>query len=177
MLGDRPLGRGHIYRLLSNPLYVGRIAHRGESYEGQHAAIIDPETWDAVQKLLGAQAPARGSRAGSARPSPLRGKLFDESGVVLTPSHAVKSGRRYRYYLSRSSHSNSTTSNPEHDRSPRWRLPAREIERRRWNRTAERLCGTEPDIVGQYHDDVGGTLRNRAEFDVWWWLGLRGERQ
>jgi site-specific DNA recombinase len=129
MLGGRPLSRGHIYRLLCNPLYIGRIAHRGESYEGQHPAIIDSETWDAVQKRLASQAPARASRAGAARPSPLRGKLFDESGVVLTPSHAVKSGRRYRYYVSRSSSSISTPANAAHARSPRWRLPAREIER------------------------------------------------
>jgi hypothetical protein len=27
-------------------------------------------------------------------------KLFDESGEGLTPSHAVKGDRRYRYYLS-----------------------------------------------------------------------------
>ncbi len=129
MLGGRPLSRGHIYALLSNPLYTGRIAHRGESYEGQHPAIIDRETWDAVQKQLAAQAPARASRAGAARPSPLRGKLFDESGTVLTPSHTVKSGRRYRYYVSRSSSSISTPANAAHARNPRWRLPAREIER------------------------------------------------
>ena len=129
MLGGRPFSRGHIYRILSNPLYIGRIAHRGESYEGQHAAIIDPETWDAVQKQLAAQAPARASRTGSVRSSPLRGKLFDEAGVVLTPSHAVKSGRRYRYYVSRDSSSISTPANAAHAQSPRWRLPAREIER------------------------------------------------
>ena len=129
MLGGRPFSRGHIYRLLSNPLYIGRIAHREESFEGQHEAIIDSETWNAVQKQLAAQAPARASRAGAARPSPLRGKLFDEAGVVLTPSHAVKSGRRYRYYVSRSSSSISTPGNAAHARSPRWRLPAREIER------------------------------------------------
>ncbi len=129
MLGGRPFSRGHIYALLSNPLYIGRIAHRGESYEGQHAAIIDPETWDAVQKQLAAQAPSRASRTGSVRSSPLRGKLFAESGAVLTPSHTVKSGRRYRYYVSRSSSSISTSANTAHARNPRWRLPAREIER------------------------------------------------
>jgi site-specific DNA recombinase len=128
MLGGRPFSRGHIYSLLSNPLYIGRIAHKGESYEGQQAAIIDPETWDAVQKQLATQAPARGSRAGAARPSRMRGKLFDESGAVLTPSHTVKSGRRYRYYVSRSSSSISTPANAAHAQSPRWRLPAREIE-------------------------------------------------
>ncbi len=129
MLGGRPFSRGHIYALLSNPLYIGRIAHKGESYEGQQAAIIDPETWDAVQKQLATQAPARASRTGSVRSSPLRGKLFDESGAVLTPSHTVKSGRRYRYYISRSSSSISAPANAAHARSPRWRLPAREIER------------------------------------------------
>jgi site-specific DNA recombinase len=129
MLGGRPFSRGHIYALLSNPLYIGRIAHKGESYEGQQAAIIDPETWDAVQKQLATQASARASRTGSVRSSPLRGKLFDESGAVLTPSHTVKSGRRYRYYISRSSSSISAPANAAHARSPRWRLPAREIER------------------------------------------------
>jgi DNA invertase Pin-like site-specific DNA recombinase len=144
MLGGRPFSRGHIYRLLSNPLYIGRIAHKGESYEGKHPAIIDPETWDAVQKQLAAQAPARAPRVGGARPSRLRGKLFDESGVVLTPSHAVKSGRRYRYYVSRSSSSISTPANAEHARSPQWRLPAREIER----------------LVG---DAIAALFANRAE--------------
>jgi len=144
MLGGRSLSRGHIYRLLSNPLYIGRIAHRGESFEGQHPAIIDSETWDAVQKQLAAQAPARASRASAVRPGPLRGKLFDESGVVLTPSHTVKSGRRYRYYVSRNSFSISTPANSAHAQSPRWRLPAHEIER----------------LIG---DAVLALLTNRAE--------------
>ena len=129
MRGDRPFSRGHIYHLLSNPLYIGRIAHHGESYEGQHPAIINSETWDAVQKRLAAQTPTRLPRVAATRPNPLRGKLFDEAGALLTPSHTVKSGRRYRYYVSRNSLSNSKTVNAAHGRSQSWRLPAREIER------------------------------------------------
>ena len=129
MRGGRPFSRGHIYHLLSNPLYIGRIAHNGESYEGQHSAIISPETWDAVQKRLAAQSPPRPLRAAATRPNPLRGKLFDEAGVLLTPSHTVKSGRRYRYYVSRNSPSNSKTVNAAQGRRQSWRLPAREIER------------------------------------------------
>ena len=67
---------------------------------------------------LAAQAPARHFRAGTGSRSLLQGKLFDEAGARLTPSHTVKSGRRYRYYVSRDS-----------GRRPRWRLPADEIER------------------------------------------------
>jgi hypothetical protein len=35
------------------------------------------------------------------QPSLLTGMLFDCSGNSMTPTHAVKKGRRYRYYVSR----------------------------------------------------------------------------
>jgi site-specific DNA recombinase len=41
--------RGHIYRLLSNLIYTGRIAHKGQLYPGQHPALIEHETWTAVR--------------------------------------------------------------------------------------------------------------------------------
>ena len=126
--GGQPLSRGHIYHLLSSPVYIGRIPHNGESYEGQHPAIIDLELWNAVQKRLAAQAPDRPARTGVRNRSPLQGKLFDEAGALLTPSHAVKSSRRYRYYVSRDP-TPSARANAAADRSRRWRLPAREIER------------------------------------------------
>src|SRR5262249_26519894 len=100
MRGGRPLSRGHIFKLLSNPRYAGRIAHRGKIYDGQHPAIIDAETWDRVQTTLAANTHARFSNVRASEPSPLMGKLFDETGAPLTPTHAVKSGRRYRYYVS-----------------------------------------------------------------------------
>ena len=122
--GGRLLSRGHIYRLLGNPLYVGRIAHKEKTYEGQHPAIVDRETWEAVQATLAGNARATSSSARSTDPSPLLGKLFDETGAPLTPSHAVKSGRRYRYYISRRL-IDGTVASGENG----WRLPAREIER------------------------------------------------
>ena len=56
--------------------------------------------------------------------SPLTGKLFDDSGQSLTPSHAVKGERRYRYYVSR----NLINGAADSGRSG-WRLPAPQIER------------------------------------------------
>jgi len=129
MRGGRPLSRGHIYHLLSNPLYVGRVAHCGETHEGQHPAIVDREIWEAAQNQLAEQAPTRTTRTNSSKRSPLCGKLFDEAGDLLTPSHAVKSERRYRYYVSRNRTSNSKTAKRARSRSRGWRLPAREIER------------------------------------------------
>ncbi len=124
--GGRPMSRGYIYRLLSNPLYIGRIAHKGKTYEGRHPAIIDAETWDAVQANLAANSRERSSATRLSDPSPLMGKLFDETGAPLTPSHAVKSGRRYRYYVSRGLIDGTVTKASRRDG---WRLPAGEIER------------------------------------------------
>ena len=121
MRGGRPFGRGHLYHLLKNPLYIGRIPHNGESHPGQHPAIVDLEMWEAVQQKLAAKGPSRRARSG--RRSPLQGKLFDEAGIPLVATHTVKSGRRYRYYVSREGDP------APNGRTPPWRLPAREIER------------------------------------------------
>ena len=126
MRGGRPLSRGALYKLLSNPLYAGKIAHKGAVHEGQHEAIIDAETWEAVQVKLASNTHDRRSGIRTTEPSQLAGKLFDEAGIPLTPSHATKAGRRYRYYVSK--HLISGTVD-ESDARDGWRLPAREIER------------------------------------------------
>ena len=126
--GGLPFGRGSLYHLLSNPIYVGRVPHKEESHEGQHEAIVEVDTWEAVQRKFSEQAPPVSRTNGEHHSSPLRGKLFDESGVRLTPSHTVKSGRRYRYYVSRPN-PNAASLSSGNNHKPRWRLPGREIER------------------------------------------------
>ena len=61
---------------------------------------------------------------GTTKSCALISKLFDESGEGLTPSHAVKGDRRYRYYVSRSLMKGSAA-----QVDGGWRLPAAEIER------------------------------------------------
>ncbi len=98
--GGNHFDRGHLQHILSNPVYAGRIRHKQQVYEGQHPAIIVPEIWDTVQDMLQGRASiARGSRK-KATTSLLAGKLFDETGDRLTPSHSRKNGRRLRYYIS-----------------------------------------------------------------------------
>ena len=109
--------------LLANPIYTGRIAHRGRLYPGQHPALIDDETWTAVQDQLRAHARDHGRRAKAAEPSLLAGLLVDAQGERLTPSHAVKKGRRYRYYVSAAL----ITAGAKDD-TPSWRLAALQIE-------------------------------------------------
>ncbi len=94
------LGLGHIYRILTNPIYIGKISHKGILSDGQHEAIIDPKVWQKVQEMLQANNARERDQPNAAVSSPLAGIIFDEQGERLTPSHAVKGGRRYRYYIS-----------------------------------------------------------------------------
>src|SRR6184192_3808443 len=120
--GGTQFSRGHLYTLLSNPIYTGHIAHKGELHPGQQAALIDDESWSAVRDQLAANTINHRRRAKAADPSLLAGLLVDARGERLTPSHAVKKGRRYRYYVSAALVSDAGT-----DREG-WRLAAREIE-------------------------------------------------
>ena len=96
-----PFGRGNLYHLLSNPIYVGRIRHRDQIYDGEHEAIIPIDLFERVQQLLANQAPARRSTTNQSEPHLLTGIVFDEAGERLRPVHANKKGTRYRYYVSR----------------------------------------------------------------------------
>ena len=121
--GGQPLGRGQIYKLLANAIYVGEIDHKGTRYPGQHRAILDRATWDAVQARLAGNAHAHRTQSNAGDPSPLAGKLFDAHGEALVATHATKRGVRYRYYVSRSlQHGTKATG------ATGMRLPAREIE-------------------------------------------------
>src|SRR4051812_21229269 len=100
--GGRPFSRGHLYRILSNPIYLGQIAHKGQLHPGQHQALIEPDTWETVRAQLACNTAGHRRRTGALEPSLLAGLLVDSAGERLSPSHAVKKGRRYRYYVSRS---------------------------------------------------------------------------
>ncbi|WP_433990379.1 hypothetical protein SuNHUV7_20180 (plasmid) [Pseudoseohaeicola sp. NH-UV-7] len=121
--GGTPFDRGHIHHLLSNPIYAGRIRHKGQVYEGQHPAIVEPSIWDNVQQMLmnGAQK-ARCTKRKATR-SLLVGKLFDETGDRLTPSHSRKNGKRLRYYISHRLVKDRSRKHPD-----AWRLPAEQLE-------------------------------------------------
>ncbi len=99
---NKPFSRGALYHLLSNRIYIGEIVHRGQVYPGQHKAIINIDTWTAVAEKLNSNNPAPRVRPRATNPSLLAGLVFDAAGVRYTPTHAVKKGKRYRYYTSQS---------------------------------------------------------------------------
>ena len=118
-----PFSRGNLYQLLSNPIYVGEIAHKGQRFPGLHDAIVDRATWDAVQSVLSGNAVDRHASKNTGSPCILTGLVFDETGDRLTPSHAVKAGVRYFYYVSH------RLMNARKADDSGWRLPSKQLDR------------------------------------------------
>ncbi|MEM7006690.1 MAG: recombinase family protein [Pseudomonadota bacterium] len=121
--GGAHFDRGHLQHILSNPVYAGLIRHKQQVHEGQHPAIIEPDVWKRVQDMLQGRAPVRRGSKRKSSPSPLVGKLFDETGDRLTPSHSRKNGKRLRYYISRRLVKDRSQKHPD-----AWRLPAAQVE-------------------------------------------------
>ena len=120
--GAGPFSRGQLHYLLTNPVYIGRIRHKELSYRGLHAAVITSDLWDRVQaRLMAASARPRGRSVCPTEARILTGKLRDETGDLLTPTHTQRHGRRFAYYVSHRLIAGGTDPSG-------WRLPAEALE-------------------------------------------------
>jgi site-specific DNA recombinase len=98
-VGGIPFTRGPIAHLLRNRFYIGDVVFKGEVLRGEQPAILDRDLFDAVQAKLDEQMNThRVSRTKSK--ALLVGRIFDDRGNRMTPSHARKGGVKYRYYIS-----------------------------------------------------------------------------
>src|SRR5580704_13744120 len=97
--GGIRFGVGALSHLLRNRFYIGEVAYKEKIHPGEQAPIVDRELFEAVQAKLAAGANAR-QLILRASPSILAGRLFDDRGNRMTPTHTNKRGARYRYYVS-----------------------------------------------------------------------------
>jgi len=146
--------RGTLYHLLSNRIYRGSIVHKGKAYAGEHQPIVDEELWDAVQWRLAANAAGSSRRLKYQHPSLLAGKVFDGEGRSMTPSHATKCSRRYRYYVTRTD---------QLDGSRAWRVSAHDLEQLVCGKLAEKL--TEQQFSASVLGEVGAEELQNAIAD------------
>lgn len=130
--GGADFSYGHLHYILTNPVYAGRIRHHAKVYPGQHEPLIKPEIWDGIQERLGSDSAKgrtftkRNRNGARASVSTLAGKIFDQTGDRLTPSHSKTSkGRRLRYYVSHRLVRGTAPRDPSG-----WRLPALELEQK-----------------------------------------------
>ena len=96
----RLVDKGYIYRLLNSQVYLGQATHKGVSYPGEHAPIIDRSLWDKVHSVLQISPRLRAANARARTPALLKGLIFTETGCAMTPAFTKKGTRLYRYYVS-----------------------------------------------------------------------------
>ena len=98
-VGGIPFTRGPLAHLLRNRFYIGEVIFKGETLAGEQPAIVDRGLFEAVQAKLSQQVSNhKVSRTKSE--ALLLGRIFDDRGHRMTPSHARRRGIKYRYYIS-----------------------------------------------------------------------------
>ena len=167
--------RGHlidkkfIYRMLNNPVYIGEAVHKGQSYPGEHDAIITRETWGKVHTILTESPRKRAAHTRTDTPALLKGLLYGPDGAAFSPTHTRKRGRLYRYYVSQSVLKHGAGA------CPIGRVAAGDIEAavinqlRRVFRQPEIIADTSRAVRGQGGDiDEAGVREALTRFDPLW---------
>lgn len=116
--------KGNLHRILRNKVYIGKIEHKNEVYEGLHDGIIDEKTFNKVQKIMDENSVNAKNSTGSKHISLLAGKIFDDKGNIMSPSHSRnRHGACYRYYISQA-----IIQNRAHEAGTISKIPSDEIE-------------------------------------------------
>ena len=87
-----------LHHILRNPVYIGRVAHKGETFQGIHEPIVDPELWANAQAVLKEREQFKPRRPEHI----LTGILFDSHGRRLYGRYFWRGGKHEgaRYYES-----------------------------------------------------------------------------
>jgi site-specific DNA recombinase len=169
--GGATYSRGALYHLLNNRIYIGEIVHRDQSHAGQHGAIIPRDLWNQVAARLKENNLAHRMGKPRSTPSLLSGKLFDSNGVRFTPTHAVKNGKRYRYYTSQ------TVVRQEGKKPVITRFPAQELEQFALSQIHLLLQTPAKCTAGMKNSPIKGVAAERIEGLATRWPKLEACRQ
>lgn len=102
--GGKPLTPKYIYRVLTNPVYIGKITHNQHVWPGIHKPIIPRKLWDQVQRTIDTQ--HKQTRNRWSHPHLLKGKLRTSDDAAMSPSAVHRPskipGQKHlvRYYVS-----------------------------------------------------------------------------
>jgi DNA invertase Pin-like site-specific DNA recombinase len=121
IVGGVCFGRGPLGIMLQNPAYIGKVRHKDLVHDGEHEAIIEDDTFAAVQDTLRRNNREKVVGTRTARPSLLTGMLTDPDGRPMSPGRAKKGAKTYCYYATRTK--------PGEDKTRLWRFPASEIDK------------------------------------------------
>jgi len=98
--GGRPFDKVTLFRLLTNPVYLGKVRHREDLYDGEHDAIVDEDLWRRVQAVLHRNGRTGGGAVKNKYGALLKGLLrCVPCDCAMVHSTSSKGPKRYRYYV------------------------------------------------------------------------------
>lgn len=147
--GNIPFRAGSLTKLLHNPVYIGKVRHKDAIYDGEHEAIIDQVLFDEVQSIFATNRRDNALGKKSKNPSLLTDLIMDPDGKPMTPAHATKGTRLYRYYTTRLE--------PGEKKNAAWRMPCGGIERIVMNAIAGELASL-PSAAGKDAGVLAGLI-------------------
>lgn len=117
---DKP----HIYRILSNHTYIGKVKYKGSICEGEQNAIVELDVWNRTREILALNEPVPRKTKRMETIAPLKGILrCGHCDCAMMPTYARKNGKRYFYYLCSRDSKRATSTCPVRQ------IPAGEVER------------------------------------------------
>jgi DNA invertase Pin-like site-specific DNA recombinase len=93
------LDKGDVYKALNLRTYIGEVTHKGNVYRGEQEGIVPRDLWDRAHAILQVSPRTRAAQNRQHAPALLKGLIFGIDGRAMSPTHAVKNGRLYRYYV------------------------------------------------------------------------------
>ena len=96
----RPWNKGNLHHILRNCVYIGKVSHKGETFDGEQPAIVDLDTWETVQRFMNATPTNTDLTRKSDYVSALKGLLYCGhcGGMMTMAATTRKNGKRYSYY-------------------------------------------------------------------------------
>jgi site-specific DNA recombinase len=91
-------GRGSLAHFLCNRVYIGATRHKDQHFPGEHAAIVAPDLWNAVEAQLKRNRVHR-QNTNRKHNNLLAGLLHDGLGRRMQGSQSNRGSRRYHYYV------------------------------------------------------------------------------
>ena len=99
-VGGKPFDKVTLFRLLTNPAYLGKVKHHDELYDGEHDWIVDEAIWQRTQALLQRNGRSGGGIVKNKYGALLKGLLrCVPCGCAMIHSTSSKGPKRYRYYV------------------------------------------------------------------------------
>ena len=120
--GGAPFVKATLHHFLTNPIFIGRVRHKGEEFDGEHEAIVEEAAYTEVQRRLRSNGHKRTAAVRNRYGAFLKGVLHcAHCGSRMLHSPTRKGRRVYRYYVCQAAQANGWSTCP-HPSAPAGKL-------------------------------------------------------